>query len=129
MYNKNTYVTVFFFFMWLAVVGGSVPSTQGVTLVPLGTTKYCTNGKMENYVIMSGIIPLVNDTLIFIAITWRLVHGSRCEGTGTGGMWSFVFGKHLPAFSRSLLQDGQVYYLLSDSNKHFQTRCDVNIPL
>jgi hypothetical protein len=114
MYNNNLYVTLFFSFMWLAVVAGSVTSTQGVTLVPLGTTNYCTNGSMEEYVIASGIIPLVNDTLVFIAITWRLVRGSRSGSTRKGGSWSFIFGKHLPAFSRSLLQDGQVYYLLSD---------------
>lgn len=118
MYNNNLYVTLFFSFMWLAVVAGSVTSTQGVTLVPLGTTNYCTNGSMDEYVIASGIIPLVNDTLVFIAITWRLVRGSRRESTRTGGStWSFIFGKHLPAFSRSLLQDGQVYYLLSDFSK------------
>ncbi|KAF8800060.1 hypothetical protein BYT27DRAFT_7236154 [Phlegmacium glaucopus] len=111
VYNNNIYVTVFFFFMWLAVLGGSVTSTQGVTLIPLGPTDYCTNGNMEAYVIVSGIIPLVNDTLVFIAITWRIIHGSRYEHTGTGGMWSFIFGKHLPAFSRSILHDGQVYYL------------------
>ena len=119
MYNNNLYVTIFFSFMWLAVVAGSVTSTQGVTLVPLGTTNYCTNGRIDNYVIASGIIPLVNDTLIFIAITWRLVRGSRHEHTHTGGSWSVIFGRHLPAFSRSLLQDGQVYYLLSDFKIHF----------
>lgn len=115
MYGNNLYVTLFFSFMLLAVVAGSVTSTQGVTLVPIGTTNYCTNGRMDEYVIASGIIPLVNDTLVFIAITWRLVRGSvRVPSTRTGGSWSFIFGKHLPAFSRSLLQDGQVYYLLSD---------------
>jgi len=111
MFNNNLYVTLFFSFMWLAVVGGSVTSTQGVTLVPLGTTNYCTNGRMDEYVIASGIIPLVNDTLVFIAISWRLVRGSHRGPIRKGGSWSFIFGKHLPAFSRSLLQDGQVYYL------------------
>ena len=77
MYNNNLYVTLFFSFMWLAVVAGSVTSTQGVTLVPLGTTHYCTNGSMDEYVVASGVIPLVNDTLIFVAMTWRLVRGSR----------------------------------------------------
>ena len=123
MYGNDLYVTLFFSFMWLAVVAGCVTATQGVTLVPLGTTSYCTNGKLDAYVITSGIIPLVYDTLVFIAITWRLVRGS-CRGptTRTGGMWSLIFGKHLPAFSRSLLQDGQVYYLLSDFffKKNFQ---------
>lgn len=120
MYGNNLYVTIFFSFMWLAVVAGSVTSTQGVTLVPLGTTNYCTNGRMDEYVIASGIIPLVNDTLVFIAITWRLVRGSRRGLARTNGSWSFIFGKHLPAFSRSLLQDGQVYYLLSDFKIDFQ---------
>ena len=115
MYNNNIYVTLFFAFMWLAVVGGSVTSTQGVTLIPLGPTNYCTNGKLDAYVIASGVIPFVNDTLVFVAITWRLIHGSPNAGLSarTGGMWSFFFGKHLPAFSRGLLKDGQVYYLLS----------------
>jgi hypothetical protein len=62
----------------------------------------------------------VYDTLVFIAITWRLVRdGTHCglnnnnntRKKGGSSPWSFIFGKHLPAFSRSLLQDGQVYYL------------------
>jgi len=102
MYENNIYVTLFFAFMWLAVVGGSVTSTQGVTLIPLGPTNYCTNGKLDAYVIASGIIPLVNDTLVFIAITWRLIHGSPNArlSARTGGMWPLFFGNHLPAFSR-----------------------------
>ena len=125
MYNNNLYVTLFFSFMWLAVVAGSVTSTQGVTLVPLGTTHYCTNGSMDEYVVASGVIPLVNDTLIFVAMTWRLVRGSRRGSIRTGGLWSFIFGRHLPAFSRSLLQDGQAYYLLSDFKLDFQYRSSI----
>ncbi|KDR73194.1 hypothetical protein GALMADRAFT_724171 [Galerina marginata CBS 339.88] len=111
MYLGNNVVIVFFFFMWLAVIGGSLTPTQGLFGTNIGTTKYCLNSHLEPYVAAACIIPFVNDTLVFCATSWRLMQNSYVDTTIKNGVSVMVFGRHLPSFPRSLLQDGQAYYL------------------
>ncbi|KDR73143.1 hypothetical protein GALMADRAFT_72738 [Galerina marginata CBS 339.88] len=115
IFDKNIFIVTFFGFMWLAVVAGCLTVTQGVTGAHIGSTDYCINASLEGYVAAAAIIPLVNDTLIFLAISWRLMTNSHVEYTLKGGMRTLVFGDYMPAFSRSLLQDGQIYYLTTVS--------------
>ncbi|KAF5354593.1 hypothetical protein D9758_011216 [Tetrapyrgos nigripes] len=82
---------------------------------------------------------LVHDSLVFVAVSYRLFKNSyldldmmertrttgSCGGSDTASEYSlrltrtisrtreFISGKNLPAFSRALLRNGQVYYLLS----------------
>ena len=58
------------------------------------------------------IIPLVNDTLVFLAITGRIYCNSYAGRTLQVGVRILLFGDYLPAFSKAILQDGQAYYLL-----------------
>lgn len=111
VFDGNRWVVGFFVFMWLAVVAGMLTVTAGVTGAAIGDTKYCLNSKVESYVGAASIIPLVNDTLVFLTITYRLVTNSHMEYTLKDGFRTLVFGDYLPAFSRALLQDGQRYYL------------------
>ncbi|KAF4609851.1 hypothetical protein D9613_010431 [Agrocybe pediades] len=111
IFDNNKFVVAFFGFMWLAVLAGCLTVTQGVTGANIGTTNYCINASLEGYVSAAAIIPLVNDTLVFIAISWRLLMNSHLEANLKDGVRTLVFGVHMPAFSKSLLQDGQAYYL------------------
>ena len=111
IFDGNRWVVGFFAFMWLAVVAGMLTVTTGVTGAAIGDTKYCLNAKVESYVGAASIIPLVNDTLVFLAISYRLVTNSHMEYKWKDGFRTLVFGDYLPAFSRALLQDGQRYYL------------------
>jgi len=112
VFDGNRYVTGFFAFMWLAVLGGSLTVTQGIVGRPIGPTKYCLNASLAPYLSSAAIIPLVNDTLIFLAITWKLMRNSyQSEYTVKDGLRTLFLGEYLPAFSRAVLQDGQMYYL------------------
>ncbi|KAJ3505265.1 hypothetical protein NLJ89_g7508 [Agrocybe chaxingu] len=97
--------------MWLAVLAGVLAPSQGLAGDNIGPTKHCINVKIETYVGIAGIIPLVNDTLVFLAISWRLARISYTSNPLSGGIAAFFHGDYLPAFSRGLLQDGQAYYL------------------
>ncbi|KAF8912001.1 hypothetical protein CPB84DRAFT_1820711 [Gymnopilus junonius] len=108
--DGNKWVVAFFAFMWIAVVAGMLTVTTGISGGEIGDTKYCLVLKVESYVGAASIIPLVNDTLVFLAITYRLVTNSHMEYTLKDGFRTLVFGDCLPAFSRALLQDGQRYY-------------------
>ena len=67
--------------------------------------------EVKPYTAAAVVVPLINDTLIFIAITWRLHSNSSARRTINDGVRVLVFGNYLPAFSKAMLQDGQVYYL------------------
>jgi len=112
MYDGNTKVIAFFFFMWLAVVGGSVTPTIGVSGMNIGITDYCINYRLEPYVSAACIIPFINDTFIFCATSWRLWQNAHVHQSIHNNVKVMVFGHHLPYFSRALLKDGQAYYLL-----------------
>ncbi|KAF9044933.1 hypothetical protein BJ165DRAFT_1527878 [Panaeolus papilionaceus] len=51
------------------------------------------------------------DTLVLIAISWRLTKNTHTEQGFRNGVRTFFGGKYLPAFSQALLQDNQLYYL------------------
>jgi len=111
VYNRNRYVVAFFSFMWLAVLAGGLTTIRGVLGVNIGPTNYCVIAKVEPYVASAAIIALVNDTLVFLAITWRLMGHAHADNSIGTGFRIFTFGDYMPALSKALLQDGQVYYL------------------
>ncbi|KAJ3489007.1 hypothetical protein NLJ89_g11566 [Agrocybe chaxingu] len=111
IFDRNKVVVAFFAFMWLAVLGGCITVTRGVTGINIGPTKYCLNFALEDYVAAAAIIPLVNDTLVFFAISVRLMTNTHVEYNLRNGIKTLVSGDYLPAFSKTLFQDGQIYYL------------------
>ncbi len=58
----------------------------------------------------SALAPLIHDTLVFAAISYRLAQISY-EETLPGVLKAAIFGKYLPKFTKGLLHDGQRYYL------------------
>jgi hypothetical protein len=102
--------------LWLVVLGGCLafviyalktkPATNTIT------SAICINEEINPFVAVTTITPLINDTLVFLAITWRLSCNSYARHTLKNGFKFLVFGDYLPVFSKVLLQDGQAYYLL-----------------
>jgi hypothetical protein len=62
------------------------------------------------YATMPAIINLVLDTVVFMAISLRMVSLSIRDDTFSAIMKSFFRGDGLPSLSRSLLHSGQLYY-------------------
>ncbi|KAJ7619698.1 hypothetical protein FB45DRAFT_1096120 [Roridomyces roridus] len=85
----------------------------------LGPLKYCVNASSKPYMGAAGVTPVAHDTIIFLAISWRLFQNShtttvtRESHLDMKGVVSFFTGSKLPRFSRALLHDGQVYYLVT----------------
>ncbi|KDR73158.1 hypothetical protein GALMADRAFT_722528 [Galerina marginata CBS 339.88] len=112
VYKDNIYVVFFFFMLWLAVCCGS--STTAFTTIgtAIGPTKYCTLGNFTSIVSMSGLVVVVDDTLVFLAISWRVMKFSPSNvWTLQDAMARFFRGTDLPAFAKAFLQEGQAYYL------------------
>jgi len=113
MYHDTKWVAPFFFVMWLGVTAASTPEAFLNTHTNLGPTAYCIGKVFPKYAIVASILPFVNDTLIFVAITMRFAGSQGTSYAPRRGSWIRVvlFGEYLPHFSKAMLRDGQAYYL------------------
>jgi len=113
VFNTYPWVVAFFAGLWLAILGGCLGFI--IVIVPLNPASnrdpICINSGINPFIAATTIIPLVNDTLVFLAISWRLSLNSHYPETLESGIRLLIFGDYLPAFSKALLQDGQAYYL------------------
>ncbi|KAF9473269.1 hypothetical protein BDN70DRAFT_886012, partial [Pholiota conissans] len=112
VFNDFRSAVAFFFLLWLGLLGSTMIAPLTVHGTVIGDTRYCRD-TFPKAVYASILSPLIYDTLVFGAITCRLVMNVHVEmGIKDGFMVAFS-GKYLPTFSRGMLKDGQKYYLLS----------------
>ncbi|KAF9485506.1 hypothetical protein BDN70DRAFT_910127 [Pholiota conissans] len=111
MYGHNYFVRSLVIITWLAVVGSTLTVGLGLEAGNIGTTSYCIYTRSTPYIALTFVVPLIHDTFVFIAITWRLVSNMLVDYNLSRGLRMIVFGTYLPIFSKILLQDGQRYYL------------------
>ncbi|TFK33079.1 hypothetical protein BDQ12DRAFT_572650, partial [Crucibulum laeve] len=113
VYNRKKNVSVIFFTLWLALLGyllSLVTATKGINI---GSTDYCTYAPLVTRDSGTGVFLFIHDTLVFLAISWRLFSISHVDNNAGKGLKVVVLGRYLPAFSKAILHDGQVYYLMS----------------
>ena len=117
VYIRDPWVVTFFAGLWLVVLGGSlafVVQVDSERMDPaLNSSATCLNPGANPFIAATTTISLINDTLVFLAITWRLFRISHVPHTLRSGFRIVMFGDYLPVFSKALLKDGQAYYLLA----------------
>ncbi|KAF9449859.1 hypothetical protein P691DRAFT_811547 [Macrolepiota fuliginosa MF-IS2] len=112
VYANNCWVRRFFFVLWL-IEGGLVTTVPiGVRAAHIPGTKYCIDSQPGHYVIAGGILPLVFDTFVFLAISLKVGRSHSIQDARVS--WNtLVSGRALPRLSRAILQGGQQYYLIT----------------
>ena len=123
IFIRNPWVTAFFAGLWLTVLGGCLALIVDVfEPIPVNsasnTIAICFYSGVNPFVAAVTIISLIYDTLVFLAISWRLSRNSYDPYTLKSGIGFLIFGDYLPIFSKALLRDGQVYYLLVSMMSH-----------
>ena len=115
VFERNPWVVAFFACSWLAVLGNSLSFiVNGVQMdTSLNSSATCLNKEVNPFLTASTIISMINDTLVFLAITWRLFRNSYVPHTLRSGIRLVILGDYLPKFSKAFLKDGQAYYLLA----------------
>ena len=122
LFETYPWVVAFFAVLWLAVLGGCLAyfvNILGPTPVdPTSNTPTCLKPGMKPFVGAATIICMINDTFVFLAISWRLSLISYNNRHVTTHVFNssirfLIFGDYLPVFSKVLLKDGQAYYLLA----------------
>ncbi|TFK39241.1 hypothetical protein BDQ12DRAFT_586797, partial [Crucibulum laeve] len=72
MYNGNKYIIGIFFSLWLSVPAVGTVVILGLASSNIGSTSYCHNTVVKTYIAGIVIVILIHDTLVFMAISWRL---------------------------------------------------------
>ncbi|TFK36469.1 hypothetical protein BDQ12DRAFT_686937 [Crucibulum laeve] len=113
VYRDSKIVLYIFIFLYVANIGTSLLAPIGSHSGPLANTGYCVNTGIERYVSAGVFVSLAYDSLVFLAISYRMAvgHAKRSEKKLT---WRTVLtGSALPHISRAVFQGGQQYYLVT----------------
>ncbi|KAF8180725.1 hypothetical protein K438DRAFT_1938159 [Mycena galopus ATCC 62051] len=112
VYGHTRRVTIIFGLMWIAVLGTCIVVPIATGGVNIGPTRYCILGELGMFAAAIGVG--LFDTAVFLAISYELVRNTHVEHPSLKQKpHTFVIGAYLPSFSKSLLVDGQVYYLIT----------------
>jgi hypothetical protein len=110
VYCDNKVITAFFGFLLIALFGLSFLIPLAPVVSHIGTTQRCMTTQVKRYGFAPAVLNFLFDTLVFIAISFRIASPSIKGGTLRAFVKSFLRGEGLPKYSKSLLQDGQIYY-------------------
>jgi len=113
VYNRSRIITAFFGILWLGITGTSILITIGTTDSHIPYTRRCIEGLAPIYTTVPIILTAVNDTLVFLAISYRMVFSAMVRSTWRARARSFFMGEGLHQLSKALLQSGQVYYFVT----------------
>ncbi|KZP11660.1 hypothetical protein FIBSPDRAFT_962066 [Athelia psychrophila] len=114
VYLQSARITAIFGTLWLVTVAFAIQSAATIHADPKLLYAYtgCSNSHIKP---MNStwllVIPLLNDTSIFLAITHRVTTDAVTAGRWHSRLLSIVTGKGLYRLSRSLRLTGQLYYL------------------
>ncbi|KZP30799.1 hypothetical protein FIBSPDRAFT_945723 [Athelia psychrophila] len=119
VYLRSKWITGLFGALWAATVALNILAATALSKEHPAATSTpvvvvhsgCTNAGVGLFFLPS-VSTFVNDTLVFLAISYRLVANVAVAEGGRRTHLRAVFqGKGLHSLSRALLQSGQVYYL------------------
>ena len=111
MYLNNKFVVAFFTCSWLGVLAMSILWPFGVQGMKLGPSGYCFEIKLHSTASIHALVLLVHDSLVFLATSWAFIPLSYSTKNAKGMFKVVILGKNLPKFTKSVLRDGQAYYL------------------
>ncbi|KAJ6454651.1 hypothetical protein C8R45DRAFT_1189264, partial [Mycena sanguinolenta] len=109
--NKIAYVV--FSILWLAVLGAGISAPLGILAAHIGPTMQCINTDVPTYVEVAVIVPLINDSAIFLAITYRIIAHTIVADSLVALIRVFFGGTGLSRLSQALLRSGQHFYLVA----------------
>jgi hypothetical protein len=114
VWRWNRFIIAFFTFSWLCVASSTiVTATLSTKSLQVETSSYCTVIIVEGRLIpLPLILTVVNHTLIVIAITYGVCKNTMHEDLTFRHGIMLMLGKSLPTFSKALLHDSQISYIL-----------------
>jgi hypothetical protein len=91
-------------------VGAAITVPVGIKAIKVGGS-LCLVSKVPAYAAASTVL-MVNDTLVVLAISYRLLTNTHRDNAGVGErLRAFFSGANLHAYSMAVFRDGQKYYM------------------
>ncbi|PPQ81063.1 hypothetical protein CVT24_008676, partial [Panaeolus cyanescens] len=112
VFSDSPRIITFFGFIWLCLVASTIAYPFGPTGMHIGPTRYC-SVEAPRFGVAPIMISLVYDTLTLFAVSWKLMMNTHVEADIKAGVIRMWTGDYLSAFSKALLQDTQLYYIVT----------------
>jgi len=115
VYGMNKFVVLFFGFTWLVVIAGAATPFGAMQEVHNSYTfneytRPCFWKIKHRYVVATSITDLINDSLILLAIMYKLGMADIRRGLTPQIHSAWKPMGHLQSFTKAFLQDSQIYY-------------------
>ncbi|KAF7335936.1 hypothetical protein MSAN_02306900 [Mycena sanguinolenta] len=107
--NKIAYAV--FSILWMAILGAGITVLLGISAAHIGPTMQCIIGAPPAKSEFTVIVPLINDTAVFLAINYRILAHTIVVDSSMARLRVFLGGKGLSTLSQALLRSGQHFYL------------------
>ncbi|KAF7373767.1 hypothetical protein MSAN_00588400 [Mycena sanguinolenta] len=102
-----------FSILWIAVLGAGMSAPLEIRGTHIGPTMQCINTALPANIEMAAIIPLINDTAIFLAINYRILAHTIVADSFLARFRVFFGGRGLSTLSQALLRSGQHFYFIA----------------
>ncbi|KAF7335990.1 hypothetical protein MSAN_02312700 [Mycena sanguinolenta] len=113
VWHPNKIAYAIFSVLWIAVLGAGITAPLGVRGAHIGPTMQCITTTVPDNVEAAAIVPMINDTAIFLAINYRILAHTIVADSFMARLRVFFRGNGLSALSQALLQSGQHFYLVA----------------
>ncbi|KAK7681909.1 hypothetical protein QCA50_014871 [Cerrena zonata] len=115
VYFNSRKVTIIFSVLWLTTLTQLIPPIVSVMQIHPGDGWADCDAilNMKPWVIIGFILTAIFDTAVFVAISMQVLGFTGEVHTRKERMSSFLNGKELGNLTRSVLQTGQLYYLVT----------------
>ncbi|KAJ7854643.1 hypothetical protein B0H13DRAFT_2578790 [Mycena leptocephala] len=113
IYGKARTATGVFGLLWVAELAACIVVPFGTAGINIGPTPYCFIAELAPYIAVAPITRIIFDTAVFVATSYRLIDNNYIDYFWRAKFRVFLTGGSLPSFSRSLLADGQMYYIVT----------------
>ncbi|KAL4248817.1 hypothetical protein ABKN59_004002 [Abortiporus biennis] len=122
VFNSNKSVVRFFWLLWLSVVGLSIYAATTINTnksnlgLQLGPTVYCVALDVKRITSIGIIAVAAHDTLIWLAISWKLIMDSAdYVSTRKAKVNAVLTGAGMGRITRTLFTSAQLYYFVTIS--------------
>ncbi|KAJ6465730.1 hypothetical protein C8R45DRAFT_1173338, partial [Mycena sanguinolenta] len=113
VWHRNKVVFVVFSILLLGILGAGLTIPIGVRAAHVGPTLQCIDTIVPDYTVIIAIMPLIYDTAIFLAITYRILAHTIVADSLVARLRVFVGGTGLSTLSQALLRSGQHFYFIA----------------
>lgn len=111
IYSQDRWISAFFVASWVVVLGLYIydDTLAALAFAEHPESQRCIEG--PGHGALGSLANAIFDTLVYLAISWRITSYSVAGDNWKDRLRSFTRGDGLLGLSKSLLYSGQIYYL------------------